>query len=204
MTSYVQPLRSAGWGHRVGARLRARLDAARTAARARAAAQHSRPLVGAEHSLVVVCADGGRWIAGTDRALYHSRRELSRAPTTAEWVRLGWEEIAGLAWDADAGVVTVTGLLPTVPPRMVLPLPVPPAVGETLAGLARERISSTEVVRTRLDLGQHGAVRVVGRRAPGTDELVWLAVVPTAARDDAGAAAALSDALRRLRVDLGV
>jgi hypothetical protein len=59
-------------------------------------------------------------------------------------------------------------------------------------------------VRTRLDLGQHGAVRVVGRRAPGTDELVWLAVVPTAARDDAGAAAALSDALRRLRVDLGV
>jgi hypothetical protein len=202
MTSYVQPLRSAGWGHQVGARLRARLDAARTAARARAAAQRSLPLVGAEHALVVVCAYGGRWMAGTDRALYHSRRELSRAPTTAEWVRLGWEEIAGVAWDA--GVVTVTGLLPTVPPRTVVPLSVRPALGETLAGLARERISSTEVVRTRLDLGQHGAVRVIGRRAPGTDELVWLAVVPPAARDDAGAAAALSDALRRLRADLGV
>jgi len=143
-------------------------------------------------------------MAGTDRALYHSRRELSRAPTTAEWVRLGWEEVAGLAWDADSGVVTVTGLLPTVPPRTVVPLSVKPALGETLAGLARERISSTEVVCTRLDLGQHGAVRVIGRRAPGTDELVWLAVVPPSARDDAGAAAALRDALRRLRADLGV
>jgi hypothetical protein len=204
MTSYVQPLRSAGWGNQVGARLGARLDAARTAARARAEAQRSLPLVGGEHALVVVCADGGRWMAGTDRALYHSRRELSRAPTTAEWVLLGWEEVAGLAWDADSGVVTVTGLLPTVPPRTVVPLSVKPALGETLAGLARERISSTDVVRTRLDLGQHGAVRVIGRRAPGTDELVWLAVVPPSARDDAGAAAALRDALRRLRADLGV
>jgi hypothetical protein len=203
MTSYVQPLRSAGW-HRVGARLRARLDAARTAARARAEAQRSLPLVGGEHALVVVYADGRRWTAGTDRALYHSRRELSRAPTTAEWVRLGWEEIAGLVWDADAGVVTVTGLLPTVPQRTVIPLPVTAALGETLAHLARERITSTELVRTRLDLGEHGAVHVIGRRAPGTDDLVWLAVVPPVARDDAGAAAALSDALRRLRADLGV
>jgi hypothetical protein len=104
-------------------------------------------------------------MAGTDRALYHSRRELSRAPTTAEWVRLGWKEIAGLAWDADAGVVTVTGLLPTVPPRMVLPLPVPPALGETLAGLARERISSTEVVRTRF--GPRPARGGSRRRAQG-------------------------------------
>jgi hypothetical protein len=143
-------------------------------------------------------------VAGTDRALYHSRRELSRAPTTSEWVRLGWEEIAGLAWDADARVVTVTGLLPTVPLHTVVPLPVTPAVGETLALLARERISSTEVVSTRLDLGQHGVVRVIRRRAPGTDDLAWLAVVPPAARDDAGAAAALDDALRRLRADLGV
>jgi hypothetical protein len=124
MTSYVQPLRSAGW-HRVGAHLRARLDAARTAAGAWAEAQRSLPLVGGEHAVVVVCADGGRWMAGTDCALYHSRRELSRAPTTAEWVHLGWEVIAGVAWDADAGV---TGLLPTVPPRIVLPLPVTPAV----------------------------------------------------------------------------
>lgn len=74
MTSYVQPLRSAGWGQRVGARLRARLDAARTAARARAEAQRSLRLVGCEHALVVVCGAGGRWMAGTDRALYHSRR----------------------------------------------------------------------------------------------------------------------------------
>jgi hypothetical protein len=100
--------------------------------------------------------------------------------------------------------MTVTGRLPTVPPRTVVPLSVRPALAETLAGLARERISSTEVVRTRLDLGQHGAVHVIGRMAPGTDELVWLAVVPPAARDDASAAAALSDALRRLRAHLGV
>jgi hypothetical protein len=83
-------------------------------------------------------------------------------------------EIAGLTWDADSGVVSLTGLLPTVPPRTVLPLPVTPALGETLAGLVRERISSTEFVRTRLDLGQDEAVRVIGRRAPGTDEVVWL------------------------------
>jgi hypothetical protein len=204
MTAYVQPLRAAGWGHRVGAHLRGRLDATMDAARARAEAQRSLPLAGGEQPLVVVCPDGGRWMAGTDRAFYHSRRELSRVPTTPEWVRLGWEEIAGLAWDADSGLVTVTGLLPTVPPRTVVPLSVRPALGERLAGLARERISSTEVVRTRLDLGQHGAVRVIGRRAPGTDELVWLAVVPPSTRDDAGAAPALSDALRQLRADLGV
>jgi hypothetical protein len=168
MTSYVQPLRSAGWGNQVGARLGARLDAARTAARARAEAQRSLPLVGGEHALVVVCADGGRWMAGTDRALYHSRRELSRAPTTAEWVRLGWEEVAGLAWDADSGVVTVTGLLPTVPPRTVVPLSVKPALGETLAGLARERISSTDVVRVAWTSASTGrfASSGAGRREP--------------------------------------
>jgi hypothetical protein len=58
-------------------------------------------------------------------------------------------------------------------------------------------------VRTRLELGQHGAVHVIGRRAPGTEELVWLAVVLSAARDDASAAAALSDALRWLRAHPG-
>jgi hypothetical protein len=58
MTSYVQPLRSAGWGHQVGARLSARLDAARTAARARAAATRFRlalPVTGG-HALPVLFA----------------------------------------------------------------------------------------------------------------------------------------------------
>jgi hypothetical protein len=99
-------------------------------------------------------------------------------------------------------VVTVTGRLPTMPPRTVVPLSVRPALAETLPGIARERISSTDVVRTRLELGQHGPVHVIGRRAPGTDELVWLAAVLPAARDDASAAA-LSDALGWLRANPG-
>ena len=72
-----------------------------------------------------------------------------------------------MAWGGDAGVVTMTGLLPTVPSRTVEPLSVRPALGETLAGLVRERISSTEVVRTRLDLGQHEAVGVTGVKEAG-------------------------------------
>jgi hypothetical protein len=106
-------------------------------------------------------------MAGTGRALYHSRRSCPgrrRRPSGSVW----GGAIASLTWDADvdAGVVTVTGRLPTMPPRTVVPLSVRPALGETLAGLARERISSTGVVRTRLDLGQHGPVHVIGRSAP--------------------------------------
>ena len=140
----------------------ARLDAARTAALARVRAQRSLPLVGGGHALVVVCMDGGRWMAGTDRALSTALGSCPGADN-GRVARVGWEEIAGLTWNSDSGVVTVIGLLWSVPPRTVVHrFSVTPALGETLAGVARERISSTEIVRARLDHGQHGAVRVTG------------------------------------------
>jgi hypothetical protein len=203
MTSHVQGLDSLGWNRpmrRPTGRLGERIKSVRAAARVRARAARSLPLDAGEQVLVVVCSEAGRWVAGTDRALYHTRRDLSRAPTAGEWARMGWEETASVEWDAEDEAMTVTGLLPTVPRRTVLRLP----AGARVALLARERIGWTEVVRTRLDLGAFGAVRVVGRRTPGTDELVWLAAVPGGGRHRVGFDAALEAALGRVRADLGL
>ncbi len=91
------------------------------------------------------------------------------------------------------------GNLPTAPRRTVLHIP----DGAGLADLARERVAWSALVRTEIDLGKHGTARVIGRRQPGTDELVWLVGLP-GQTDTPEVQAVLQAALADLRSRLGV
>jgi len=138
--------------------------------------------------------------AASERALYyHGGNAPPRSAPGCEWVRVGWEEVGSATWDPDECMLTLRGLLPTAPRRTVLHLP----DGAGLADLAREQVAWSALVRTEIDLGKHGTARVIGRRQPGTDELVWLVGLP-GQTDTPEVQAVLQAALADLRSRLGV
>ena len=160
----------------------------------------SLPTAPGEHLLRTYRDSGGRVVAATDRGLYYTADRRTGAPIPVEWTRRGWEEIARVSWDEGAGTLTLTGLLTGVPRQTTLRVPKPLSIG----ALARERVDSTALVQTRLDLGPFGTARVLGRRAPGTNEPIWVVALDGHISDQAGAKAALNAALVALRVQLGV
>jgi hypothetical protein len=185
-----------GHTNRLAALLQDRLLKLVEAWRSRDAVRDSLPLAHGEQVLTLTCDGNGEWAAATERALYHCGGGTSGG--TREWVRLGWEEIGNVSWDERECALTVTGLLPTVARRTVLHLP----NGTSLGRLARERVAWTSLVRTEVTLGEHGRARVIGRRQPGSDELVWLVGVD-GPLDTPGLQATLEAALGELRRDLG-
>jgi hypothetical protein len=151
--------------------------------------------------ILSTCGDSrGCVVAATDRGLYYPADRRPRAPVPMEWSRRGWEEIARVSWDDGAGTLTLSGLLPGVPPQTTLCLPEPSSIGL----LARERVASTALVQTRLDLGPFGTARVLGPRAPGTNDPIWVVALDGDVPDQSGADAALNAALVALRVQLGI
>jgi hypothetical protein len=188
---------TAGRTNRFAPRLQDRLLKLVEAWRSRDAVRDSLPLAHGERVLTLTCDGNGEWAAATERALYHCGGEPSGRPP--EWVRLGWEEIGNVSWDERECTLTVAGLLPTLARRTVLHLP----NGTALGRLAHERVTWTSLVRTEVTLGEHGRARVIGRRQPGSDELVWLIGVD-GPLDTPGLQATLETALGELRRDLGL
>jgi hypothetical protein len=177
------------------------LDRSLAAVKARGELEDSLPLAARERILTMTRDNRGRWIAARDRALYYCRRELKRTPVSEEWIRLGWEQLARVLWDENLERLTLFGLLPTVPRQTVLDL----RTGAAMSELARERIQTTAIVRTVLKLPGHGTARVVDRRIPGSDALVWLVGLDNSAEiDGTGLNEALEAALKDLRAQLGV
>jgi len=158
----------------------------------------SLPLASGERVLATTGDSGGSWVAASDRALYHHVDPSGMAPAR-EWVRVGWEEIGSVYWNDGECTLIFTGLVPTVARRTVLHLP----TGGSLGHLAHERVAWTAVVRTEIQLGQHGKARVIDRRRPGSDELTWL-VGLDGGSDTAGLQVDLEAALNELRGQLGV
>lgn len=199
MASYIEgmafPARTTG----LTRRLRERMAQMVEALTARDEVRSSLPLASGERVLTMTCDLSGRWVAASERALYHCEGAPSRVAVPQEWVRLGWEEIGRVTWDHRECTLTLTGLLPTVPRRTVLHL----SRAHPLVALATERVSWTVVVRTEIDLGVHGTARVIGRRRPGSDELTWL-VGLDGERDAPGVQAAVEAGLDDLRGRLGV
>jgi hypothetical protein len=199
MASHIEgmafPLRTNGltW------RLRERITQMVESLKARDEIRSSLPLVPGERVLTMTCDLTGSWVAASERALYHCDGAPSRVPVPQEWVRLGWEEIGQVTWDDTESTLTLTGLLPTVPRRTVLHLPSAPP----LTSLAKERVSWTAVLRTEIELGEHGTARVIGRRRPGADELTWL-VGLDGERDAPDVQASVEAALDDLRGRLGL
>lgn len=138
-------------------------------------------------------------VVATDRALYQ-QNVFSRAVDDEGWSRLPWELVSRVKWHEDDHALTLTGLVPTIPPAVL-------AIrdGKGIALLARERVEWTSVIQTRVDLAEHGSLRVLARQTPGTGHLVW--VVSLDEGIDAHAPAvqgAVQAALARLRASLGL
>jgi len=145
--------------------------------------------------------DGECALVATDRALYH-RFDRGGSPAGA-WSRLGWEEIARVGWDADAGRLIITGAVPAgaVPPRTVVPL----RQRGTVPELVMERVTHTRLGQWQLLAGGTRRAVIEARRRPGTGELLWSV---TCAGDGHGHAdpdirARAERAIARLSAELG-
>ncbi len=200
MAAHIEGLVFPGRAIRLTTRLQEQLASLGEAWKARDDVTASLPLAPGERLLTTTCDRGGPWVAASERALYHHDGNAPRRSAPGcEWVRVGWEEVGSATWDPDECMLTLRGLLPTAPRRTVLHLP----DGAGLADLARERVAWSALVRTEIDLGKHGTARVIGRRQPGTDELVWL-VGLLGQTDTPEVQAVLQAALADLRSRLGV
>lgn len=160
----------------------------------------SPPLVAGERVLLSVCDANGRSVVATGRALYHQNHVFPRAADDKDWVRLPWELVGRVTWRPDRQTLTVAGLVPTIP-GMVLSI----RDGARTALLARERIEWTSLIQTRVDLGEHGSLRVLARRSPGDEDLVWVVALEEGIDPKApGVEAAVHAALARLHADAGL
>jgi hypothetical protein len=199
MASHIEGLVFPGLTTRLMTRLRERLAGLVEALQSRDEVRTSLPLAPEERVLATTCDSGGRWVAASERALYHRVGDPSGSTAAPEWTRVGWDEIGRVDWNGSEGTLTFTGLAPTVARRTVLHLP----TGASLGLLAHERVAWTELVRTTIQVDGHGWARVLGRRRPGSDEMTWL-VGLDGGSDTAGLQVALEAALHEMRARLGV
>jgi hypothetical protein len=114
---------------------------------------------------ILVVAPDQRAVA-SDRALY--RHEDS----STGWRRLGWEQIDELDWDADRAELTVTADAGRYRQKL-------PGTGR-FASVARERMTSTRLVRVKVPLADGRIADVTARRRSGSDELQWVVRAPGA------------------------
>lgn len=84
-------------------------------------------------------------------------------------VAVGWEYVARAWWDGEGLCVRETAPVGTRPVEHRVRVPEPGWLPEVI----RERVTATIVVNQYARLRQEGGVRVVGRRRPGTDEVLW-------------------------------
>jgi hypothetical protein len=127
---------------------------------------------------------GGHAVA-TDRALH-----------LPDGTRLPWQRVDKALWD-DEGlrVLAVDGN------EYRVALPDPGLLPETV----RERVTASIVANRHVRLGNRGGVRLVARRAPGTDTLEWEFVFDRGLDpDDPGLRALAEQALEEIRRSLGV
>lgn len=111
------------------------------------------------------------WLVGTRRALYLG--------DPAEWTRLPWERIDRAGWDRDAEELEVFEVADfgRVQPRHVRRIEEPGRLLELL----HERVTASVVVTRHVPLEGSRGLRVIGRRAPGTDEpIIWSALLDDA------------------------
>ncbi|MDQ1585505.1 MAG: hypothetical protein QOJ90_1838 [Actinomycetota bacterium] len=105
-------------------------------------------------------ADGG-WVVATGTELI------------AEDLRLHWDRIARVEWDGESSTLLIEQVdVPGGPLSWVLD-DEPGHLPEVI----RERVTDSIVVTRHVRVQGRFGVRVIARRAPGSDELVWQVVV---------------------------
>jgi hypothetical protein len=139
MASYVAGLGVPGLTTGLGTRLRQRLAGVVEALKSRDEVRALLPLASGERVLATTCDSSGRWVAASERALYHHAGDPSGSPAARRWVRVGWDEIGTVRWNAGERTLIFTGLVPTVARRTVLHLPTGASLGLLLRNAWRGR-----------------------------------------------------------------
>lgn len=131
----------------------------------------------------------GSWVAATQRALLLPGR------------RVDWPTVAHAEWSDEDRVLTVDrmGTAGGMPEHVRLALDEPGRLPEVL----RERVTTSIVASRHIVVAGRAGVRVVARRVPGADELVWQVVVdreldPGDARVQAAGETGISELRREL------
>lgn len=153
-----------------------------------------------ERVLLSMHEAGGRAVVATDRALYHQKKVFPRAVDDTGWTRLPWELVGRVTWHPHRQILTLTGLVPTISSTVLAMHD-----GAEIALLADERVGSTSLVQTRVDMGEHGSLRVLARQAAASEHLVWVVALDDGIDvNSAAVEVAVQAALAQVRRDLGL
>jgi hypothetical protein len=154
-------------------------------------ARDALPLHRRERVLTAARLVDGTWVAATQDALLLPGR------------RLAWVDVVHADWADDGATLTVDEIVTEggdpVTSRLVLDEP------GRLPEVLRERVTASIVASRHAAVRGRAGVRVVARRAPGSDELVWQVVVDRGLDpDDPAVQAAGVATIAELRRDLGL
>lgn len=121
-------------------------------------------LAAGERVLASAVDNDGAAVVATDRALW--------LPAGGAWRRLGWESVDRAGWDAEEALLTVVeGGPATLHHTVRVQQP------GSLVEVVRERVSAVIVWSRHTVLAGRRGVRVVGRRSPGEQRILWSAVL---------------------------
>jgi hypothetical protein len=115
-----------------------------------------------EHVIAWAQAAQGSSLVATDRALH--------ATGPQGGLRLEWHQIAEATWRESVLRVVVSRAQPGQPPGIHTWLLQRPGL---LPAAVRDRVTASIVVNRHVRLVGRSGVRILGRRAPGVDELIW-------------------------------
>jgi hypothetical protein len=152
-----------------------------------------RSLLGGDERLVAMAEDGPATVAATQYGLWLP----AGSGDGAAWRRIGWEQVVKATWTED-GLQVVEGVLDdrgvvTDRPALTLRLTEP----RTLPAVVKTRVEAS-IARWEQVRVPGGTARIVARRRPGTDGLLWTARLDTGTPDSPGAREALLGYLDRV------
>lgn len=148
-----------------------------------------RSLLGPGERLLAMAEDGPAAVAATQLGLW--------LPAQPGWRRIDWDQVVKASWTEDGldlieGVRDSAGVVTDLP-ALMLRLAEPRNLPAVVKTRVEASIARWEQVRV-----PGGTGRVVARRKPGTDGLVWTARLDTGTPDSPAARAALLGYLDRM------
>lgn len=162
-----------------------------------------RSLLAADERLLAMAEDGPATVAASQYGLWLPTGPApdagsgEAAGATPGWRRIGWEQVVKATWTEDGlqvieGVLDDSGVV-TDRPALTLRLAEP----RTLPAVVKTRVEAS-IARWEQVRVPGGTARIVARRRPGTDGLLWTARLDTGTPDSAAAHAALLGYLDRV------
>lgn len=172
-----------------------------------------RSLLSGDERLVAMAEDGPATVAATQYGLWLPAASGFQSGAASEagadsgagaesgtapgWRRIGWEQVVKATW-AEDGLQVIEGVLDeqgvvTDRPVLTLRLTEP----RTLPAVVKTRVEAS-IARWEQVRVPGGTARIVARRRPGTDGLLWTARLDTGTPDSPGAREALLGYLDRV------